>query len=290
MLTEVELHDLAESIKTEGQQKPIILDRDGVVLDGRNRLAACKRAGIESRFTTYDGDNPTRLSFSNNVVRRHISKGQQAMITAMACSVSGHSLRTQAKLHDISRSRLSAANVVLQHAPDLAERVRLGTLGLDAAHDQARERKTHTEALLAQNERLQQHAPDLAEKAAEGYLTLDAAIAALDRRLEEERLRQLVRDSDALRLADRDATPALSPLAERGDITWDQAAQLAEEYVTRRQEAILRTQQALQLIAGNWAAVHDLAARHDTPYAQEILDGLTPEAHALTTHLTATAA
>lgn len=290
MLTESELHDLAESIKTDGQPKEITLDRDGVLLDGRNRLAACKLAGIEPRFTTYDGHNPTGLIFSNNVVRRHISKGQQAMITAVACSLSGHSLRTQAKLHDISRSRLSAANVVLQHAPDLAERVRLGKLGLDAAHDQARERKARTEALLAQHERLQQHAPDLTEMVTEGLLTLDAAITALDQRLEEEQLRRLVKECDAIRLADGDTTPAFTQFAERGDFTWGQAAQRAEEHRAHRHEAILHTQQALQLIAANWAAVHDLAARPDTPYAQEILDGLTPEAHALATHLTARAA
>ncbi|MCY0943620.1 ParB N-terminal domain-containing protein [Streptomyces antarcticus] len=290
MLTESELHDLAESIKAEGQHKPIILDRDGVLLDGRNRLAACKLAGIEPRFTTYDGHNRTGLIFSNNVLRRHISKGQQAMITAMACSLSGHSLRTQAKLHDISRSRISAANVVLKYAPDLAERVRVGKLGLDAAHDQARERKARTEALLAQHERLQQHAPDLAEKVTEGLLTLDAAITTLDRRLEEEQLRQLVKECDAIRLADGDTAPALTQLAERGEITWDQAAQRAEEHRAHRHEAILRTQHALQLIAENWATVHDLAARRGTPYAKEILDGLTPEAHALATHLTTRAA
>ncbi|MFZ3499055.1 ParB N-terminal domain-containing protein [Streptomyces sp. 5.8] len=93
MLPEDELHDLAESIKAEGQHKDIVLDRDGVVIDGRNRLAACKLAGIEPRFTTYNGDDPIRVIVSHNVHRRHISKGQQAMITVMACSFSGHSLR-----------------------------------------------------------------------------------------------------------------------------------------------------------------------------------------------------
>ncbi|WP_406171147.1 hypothetical protein [Streptomyces sp. NBC_00996] len=78
---------------------------------------------------------------------------------------------------------------------------------------------------------------------------------------------------------------AREPLAEQGDLTWQQAAQHAEEHRTRRTEAIARAQQALQLITENWATVHDLVARPDTPYTQEVLNGLTPQARTLTTHL-----
>ncbi|MCX5123696.1 MULTISPECIES: ParB N-terminal domain-containing protein [unclassified Streptomyces] len=274
MLDQDELLDLAESIKAEGLHHPIVLDRDGMLIDGRNRLAACKIAGVEPRFTTDDSD-PLRLIVSYNVIRRHVSKGQQAMITAMACSFSGHSLRTLAKHHGLSRSRLSAANVVLQHAPDLAERVRVGTLGLDAAHTAALERKAHIEASTAQHEHLRRHAPDLAEQVIEGRLSLD-----------EARLRQVVRDTDTIRAADGDTAPALTQLADRGEITWGQAAQRAEEHRAHRHEAVLRAQQALQLIAENWTAVHDLTTRPGTPYAQEIINGLTPEARALITQLT----
>ncbi|MFJ7590837.1 hypothetical protein ACIQZO_26385 [Streptomyces sp. NPDC097617] len=215
---------------------------------------------------------------SHNVIRRHVSKGQQAMITAMACSFSGHSLWAQAKLHGLSRSRLSAANVVLKHAPDLAERVRGGTLGLDAAHAAhatALQRKAHAEAIAAQYEQLRRHAPGLADQVTEGHISLDEAL-----------LRHLVRDTDTVRAADGDTAPALTQLADRGQITWDQAAQRAEEHRTHRSDAIRRTQQALQIVAENWTAVHDLTTRPDTPYTQEILDGLTPEARTLVTQLT----
>ncbi|WP_277439207.1 hypothetical protein [Streptomyces sp. SPB162] len=185
----------------------------------------------------------------------------------------------------MSLSRLSAANVVLEHAPDLAEKVRLGTLGLDAAYAEAGHRKARTAAVINQHNDLRQHAPDLAEQVTEDTLTLDAATATLHQRLEDERLRQLVKESDAIRLADGDTTPALTQLAKRGDITWDQAAQRAEDHRTHRHKTILRAQQALQLIAENWAAVHDLAVRPDAPYTQEILDGLTPQARALARNL-----
>lgn len=47
MLPEHELYDLAQDIKEFGQLMPIVLDPDGVLLDGRNRLAACELAGVE---------------------------------------------------------------------------------------------------------------------------------------------------------------------------------------------------------------------------------------------------
>lgn len=282
MLTPDELLDLAESIKTEGQRNDIVLDTDGTILDGRNRLAACQIAGIEPHFTTYTGSNSARLIISSNVHRRHISKGQQAMITVIACSLSGHSLRDLAKLHSLSRSRLSAANVVLKHDPDLAEQVRNGTLSLDTAHDTVLESKARAAALQKQHDRLREHAPDLVERITEGHVTLEEAAAALDQRLETQRVRQYVIDTDTVRLADGDTTPPLAELVDRGDITWPEAHQRAEEFIVQRQDTIHRTRQALHLIAENWTTVQRLAARPDTPYTRDVLDGLTPETRTLT--------
>jgi hypothetical protein len=43
------------------------------------------------------------------------------------------------------------------------------------------------------------------------------------------------------------------------------------------------------VVAENWATVQDLAARPDTPYRRDILDGLTPEVRSLVQNLTALA-
>ncbi|MFH8626551.1 plasmid replication/partition related protein [Streptomyces vietnamensis] len=281
MLSQGELLDLAESIRTEGQHEDIVLDADGVLLDGRNRLAACEIAGVEPRFTTYTGSDPTALIFSKNMFRRHISKGQEAMITVMACSFSGHSLRNLAKLHGLSRSRLSAANVVLKHSPDLAEQVRIGTLSLDNAYNTVAERKVRAATVQKQYDHLREHAPDLAEQVTESEITLADATGALNERLETERLRQYVITADTVRLADGDTTPPLAELVERGDITWPEAHQRAEEFAVHRRDTIQRSRHALHLIAEHWTAVQDLAARPDTPFARDILDGLAPEARSL---------
>jgi len=57
MLADDELDELAADIKARGLLQPIVLDAEGRVLDGRNRLAACKKAGVKPDFITYaDGD------------------------------------------------------------------------------------------------------------------------------------------------------------------------------------------------------------------------------------------
>ena len=56
MMTDDELEGLVESIKHRGGLLfPIVLDRNGVLLDGKCRLRACQIAGVEPRFETFDG-------------------------------------------------------------------------------------------------------------------------------------------------------------------------------------------------------------------------------------------
>ncbi|WP_158692735.1 hypothetical protein [Streptomyces roseochromogenus] len=93
-------------------------------------------------------------------------------------------------------------------------------------------------------------------------------------------------ETDTLRLADGGTAPPLTQPAEPGHLTWHQAHQDAEQFRADRQDAIHRAQQALQLIAENWPAVQDLAARSGTAYARDILDCLAPEARSLAQSLT----
>jgi ParB-like chromosome segregation protein Spo0J len=45
-LSETEFESLKESIASEGLLVPIIVNRDGIVLDGHNRFRACKELRI----------------------------------------------------------------------------------------------------------------------------------------------------------------------------------------------------------------------------------------------------
>ncbi|MGW3227307.1 hypothetical protein [Kitasatospora sp. NPDC001095] len=287
-MSEAELLDLAQGIKEDGQYEPILLDADGVLLDGRNRLAACKLAGVEPRFATYKGDAPAAdVAWSSNVLRRHLTQGQRAMIVAMGRSATKSSARADAATYGISPARISLATTVIKHAPSLAHPVVADAMSLDAAYEQARRNKAAAKALDTQCTLLRDQAPDLAERVTEGDLDLPAALAELERRQEEDRLRAQVEQADAVRAADGDTQPAFVQLVEDGVIDWPEAAQRADHFHTQRQDAVQHSQQALHLIADHWGTIRSLALRPDSAFTREVLDGLVPEAQALAEHLLA---
>jgi hypothetical protein len=62
---------------------PVVVDKDGFLIDGRNRARACEIAGIEPATVLFEGDDPRAYIISSNISRRHLTKGQQAMAMAM---------------------------------------------------------------------------------------------------------------------------------------------------------------------------------------------------------------
>ena len=95
MIGDDELQALADDIKAHGQREPIIvayLDEamlhEPVVIDGRNRFAACELAGVEPEFKYVMSLNDRELSpqviadwiISHNLHRRHMSKSQMATV------------------------------------------------------------------------------------------------------------------------------------------------------------------------------------------------------------------
>lgn len=193
MLADDELAELAADIKARGQLQPIVLDADGRIIDGRNRLAACELAGVEPEFSTYDGDDPGGYALAVNIARRHLTKGQQAMVAAKAGRVlKQNTVRAAAADQKVSAARLSYAGTVLEFATELADAVITGAMGLDKAYEVARERKTAADSTEAQLARLRAEDPELADKVVEGELTLPGAWAERKARAEEEQRRRRV--------------------------------------------------------------------------------------------------
>jgi hypothetical protein len=81
LLSDADLSDLASDIAENGLLEPIVL-HEGLVLDGRNRFAACEQAGVEPRFVEWNGDGgtPLRYVLSHNLHRRHLTTSQRAAI------------------------------------------------------------------------------------------------------------------------------------------------------------------------------------------------------------------
>ncbi len=141
MLSDDELAELAEDIKANGLLHPILLDADGVLIDGRNRLAACTLARVEPRFETFEGD-PIALIVSANVSRRHLTKSQRAMALAKieATLPTQSATRASARIIGVDAELVRRARYVLHHAPDLVAQVEAGA-SLNQAYQIAAERR-----------------------------------------------------------------------------------------------------------------------------------------------------
>jgi len=187
MMSDEELTDLAEDIRSTGLLQPIVLDAAGMLIDGRNRMEACRRAGVQPTFALL-GEEQDAVAFilSSNVARRHLSKGQQAMAVAKCRFETNRSLQQVADSAGLTKARVAYASMVLEFAPDLADAVLLGATPLDAAYEKARNRKMAAEETSQTLERVQAEAPDLATLVVEERMPLNEAVAAVKERKRKE--------------------------------------------------------------------------------------------------------
>jgi AcrR family transcriptional regulator len=196
MLPDDELKELAADITERGLLQLIVLDSEGRILDGRNRLAACEIAGVEPEFVIYDGDDPDGYAYSVNVKRRNLTKAQIAVIAADRFAVKNLTVREIAEEAGISPPMVTWANAVRRY-PDLHERVLAGGKdgSLKDAYDEAVERDEAEEIRQQNMARLRDDAPDLHALVEEEQLTVDDAIAAHDARRSKEAQEALERAS-----------------------------------------------------------------------------------------------
>jgi N6-adenosine-specific RNA methylase IME4 len=74
--------EMEASIKSNGLRDSIVT-HDDMVLDGRNRQAACEAAGVEPRYEPLPADQePLAFIIDKNLRRRHLNESQRAMVAA----------------------------------------------------------------------------------------------------------------------------------------------------------------------------------------------------------------
>lgn len=185
MLPDDELDDLAADIAENGLIHPIVLDAEDQLIDGRNRLAACERAGVEPKFERLNGHDPVAYILSSNIARRHMTKGQRAMAVAQVLVTNTLTQGRAAQAAGLKRERVVIASAVIKWAPDLAEPVLIGAVSLDEAYAEAQKRKKAADSTEAQLDRLRETAPDLADQVVEERLSLIEAVAAAEARIRE---------------------------------------------------------------------------------------------------------
>jgi len=157
-LNDSDLQELAEDIKANGLQNPIVL-LDGEILDGRNRFAACKLAGVDPQFKNWDGEgSPVEWIISQNLKRRHLTPSQKAVVAfellpllekeakqrqrlskgrgkkgAQECatfSSSGKSSEAAGRIARSSPRNVEMVKEVHSKAPELIEKIRSGDLNV----------------------------------------------------------------------------------------------------------------------------------------------------------------
>lgn len=160
MMPDDELDALAEDIKVHGLNQPVVL-HEGSILDGRNRSEACRRAGVDPKTVQWrdPGCGPVAWVISQNMHRRHLTAGQKAMLAlevepmlaAEAKKRQGTRTDIRADLPESRRGRddagalvgvsgrsVAKAKRIAREDPEMAERVREGTIALDKAEKSVR--------------------------------------------------------------------------------------------------------------------------------------------------------
>jgi hypothetical protein len=155
MMTDGELNALAKDIVNCGQHHPILLVEVGgesLILDGRNRFEACRRAGVQPKTTVWTGEDPIAAIWSLNCERRHLTESQRAMIgegfatmkqgknsNAQACAFTESASQiAAAKLVGVSRRLLQGARrVKTKGVPELVAAVQAGEVSVTAAAEVA---------------------------------------------------------------------------------------------------------------------------------------------------------
>jgi hypothetical protein len=153
-----ELQKLADDIKANGLKNPIVLLNDKV-LDGRNRLLACKLAGVTPDFQPRDAEklgSPVSWVLSQNIRRRQLTTTQRAFIAveaeklfAIEAKQREHNRKTTqatlpesskgqardqaAKALDVSPRYVQDAKAIATKSPEVAAQAKAGKVSMAEA-------------------------------------------------------------------------------------------------------------------------------------------------------------
>ena len=202
-LSDVDLQALADDIEKNGQRHPIVIDEDGAVLDGRNRLAACQLRGVEPEFEVFRGSDAEKLEFvvSLNLSRRHLDTSQRALVasnlatlrngmnaTKQAAGIPAASITQSeaAERLNVSRDSVQVARKIQENAaPEVVEAVERGELSLSKAAKLTKaqpDKKKQANAVASGtvDKEIQKAAPEKPRADSDGHVELTAVIAGRD--------------------------------------------------------------------------------------------------------------
>jgi N6-adenosine-specific RNA methylase IME4 len=155
-MTAAEEADLQTSLRDNGYiGAPIMLHRDGRILDGRHRDRTCDRLGIVPPTETFRGEDHEALLYviAMNVQRRHLDETQRAMVAARLPGFAHGGVRRsdqaadlplvpqamKARTFNVSERTIRDAVAVRAHAiPSIVQACELGRMAVSQAARAAR--------------------------------------------------------------------------------------------------------------------------------------------------------
>lgn len=135
---------LVADVEQHGLRQPIAV-LDGRILDGRNRLRACRLAGVAPQFTTLPHDtDPIPFVLSLNLHRRHLTREQRAALVG-TLRERGWSIRTIAKAIGVSPSTVHGD----ARGPGVQDRTPERVTGLDGKRHPAQREMAESDRVAA---------------------------------------------------------------------------------------------------------------------------------------------
>jgi ParB-like chromosome segregation protein Spo0J len=175
-----EFEKFRDSIKSQGQQQPIIVQGD-TLIDGRNRLRACLELELDPIVEEYRSTLPAgRYILVSNIRRRHLLADQRISISSKAirwiAAEAAERRKHAGKSADGVAGGRGRKNLTPKSGQGL-ERHERSTAGQIA--DSAKSTRYKAEQMM----RVEDHAPELADKVAKGEMSLrDADKMAQERK------------------------------------------------------------------------------------------------------------
>lgn len=165
-LSDEEMEDLGADIEKNGLVEPVTMYQ-GKVLDGRNRVTACLKRGIEIETVEYDGDTPLAFVISKNARRRHLSVSQRAILADKL-----------ANMKPGERKNAKQANLPISEGVETKE---VASQVAAVSQDEAAKMMGVSPRLVRHVAKLRREAPELIEQVELGKMTINAALSKLPR-------------------------------------------------------------------------------------------------------------
>lgn len=201
MMDKGRFNELVDDIRKNGQREEITLC-DGMILDGRNRYAACIVIGIEPKTKNFDGD-PWAFVWSLNGQRRDLVQEQRYLIWKFCNEQSESWLAKKRSIADEANRKRSAAQSGVPKS-EIKERVRTEcpkSFGEPGKQSKAAASKTNPGA-VARGDLLASKRPDLAKAVMQGTIKPAEAHRQMKRDEVSVKIKDLPKDKFTVIYAD----------------------------------------------------------------------------------------